>query len=203
MAAFLDWARDFPLVMVPLFVAMDPLGILPFVVSLLEPIREERRSAVIHIALVTGLVLGLLFLLLGRYLFQLLGIRLSDFLVAGGAILFVLALRELLSERLPEPVAADELVAVVPIGTPLLVGPATISLLILYTSLYGVWLVVLAFLANIVIAWIVFSQAQRIAGFLGKGGLRALSKVANLLLAAIAVQLISRGVLDIVHRASG
>ncbi len=191
--------KHFPLVMVPLFVAMDPLGILPFVVSLLAPIPESRRIAVIHIALTTALVLGLAFLFLGRLLFQVMHIEISDFLVAGGAILFILAVRDLASDQTREPVAADELVAVVPIGTPLLVGPATISLLILYTSLYGIVVVVAAFLTNMVIAWIVFSQARRIAGFLGRGGLRAVSKVASMLLAAIAVQLIRQGIVDIIH----
>jgi multiple antibiotic resistance protein len=193
--------KEFGLVFLPLFVAMDPLGILPFLVPLLGSIEPGKRRKVIYIALTTGLVVGLLFLALGRGIFLVLGIGISDFLIAGGLILLVLALRDLLSTGIEAHAVAspDELMGVVPIGTPLLVGPATISLLILETTLYGFWPVAFAFLANMVLAWIIFSQSQRIVGFLGKGGLRAFSKVAYLLLAAIAVQLIRRGITDIIH----
>jgi multiple antibiotic resistance protein len=197
-----DGLRDFHEVFIPLFVAMDPLGIVPFLITLLEPIELGRRKRVIHIALVTGLVLGLLFLGLGRGILLILDIQIAHFLVAGGVVLLVISIRDLLGADPQTPVAPNELVAVVPIGTPLLVGPATISMLILLTGLYPAWLVVAGFLVNMLIAWVVFSHSQRIAGFLGKGGLMAFSKVAYLLLAAIAVKLISQGVIDIVTAAT-
>ncbi|MFH1560785.1 MAG: MarC family protein [Chloroflexota bacterium] len=191
--------KDFHEVFVPLFVAMDSLGMVPFLLTLLEPIEAPRRMRVIHIALLTGLVLGLLFLGLGRGILLILDIQVAHFLVAGGLVLLVISLRDLLvatPQTLPAP---NELVAVVPIGTPLLVGPATISMLILLTGLYPAWLVVLGFLFNMIVAWVVFRNSQRIANVLGKGGLQAFAKVAYLLLAAIAVKLISEGVIDIVN----
>ena len=189
--------RDFPLAFIPLFVAMDPLGLLPFVVGILDPLAGPRRGAVIRKAILTGAAVGLVFLALGRAIFSVLGIEVSDFLIAGGAILFIMALRNLVSATEERLVAPDELMAVVPIGTPLLVGPATISLLIVLTGLYPAWLVLVGFLLNMGIAWAVLVQAERIQGFLGVGGLRAFSKVASLLLAAIAVQLVRRGITQI------
>ena len=189
--------RDFPLAFIPLFVAMDPLGLLPFVVGILDPLAGPRRGAVIRKAILTGAVVGVAFLALGRAIFEVLGIEVSDFLIAGGAILFIMALRNLVSATEERLVAPDELMAVVPIGTPLLVGPATISLLIVLTGLYPAWLVLAAFLLNMGVAWAVLVQAERIQGFLGVGGLRAFSKVAALLLAAIAVQLMRRGITQI------
>lgn len=189
--------RDFPLAFIPLFVAMDPLGLLPFVVGILDPLAGPRRGAVIRKAILTGAVVGVVFLALGRAIFGVLGIEVSDFLIAGGAILFIMALRNLVSATEERLVAPDELMAVVPIGTPLLVGPATISLLIVLTGLYPAWLVLVAFLLNMAVAWAVLVQAERIQGFLGIGGLRAFSKVAALLLAAIAVQLVRRGITQI------
>ncbi len=185
--------KDFPLAFIPLFIAMDPLGILPFVVGILEPMAGKRRRAVIRTAMLTGTAIGVVFLALGRAVFQALGIEVADFLIAGGAVLFIVSLRDLLSATQQEPVAPNELLGVVPIGTPLLVGPATISLLILLSGLYPLWLVLLAFLANIVVAWAILLGAHLFQRVLGVGGLRAFSKVANLLLAAIAVQLVRRG----------
>lgn len=192
-----SFLRDFSLVFIPLFVAMDPLGLLPFVVGILDPLAGPRRGAVIRMAILTGAVVGLVFLALGRAIFGVLGIQIPDFLIAGGAILFIISLRNLMSATEERPSAPNELMAVVPIGTPLLVGPATISLLIVLSGLHPYWLVLAGFLLNMVIAWAVVAQANRIQRFLGIGGLRAFSKVASLLLAAIAVQLVRRGITQI------
>ena len=200
MPGILESLKDFSLVFLPLLVAMDPLAILPFLVPFLGAVQPAHRRRVVNIALLTGLAVGLLFLGLGKGIFIVLGITLPDFLIAGGAVLLVLALRELLwSSAAQAPVAPNELMAVVPIGTPLLVGPATVSMLILLSSLYSVWLVIVAFLANVVVAWVIFAQSQRIVRFLGHGGLQAFSQVSYLLLAAIAVQLIRRGIADLVR----
>jgi multiple antibiotic resistance protein len=200
MPGVLESLKDFSLVFLPLLVAMDPLAILPFLVPFLGAVPPAHRRRVVNIALITGLAVGLLFLGLGKGIFIVIGITLPDFLIAGGAVLLVLSLKELLSSSAAEvPVAPNELMAVVPIGTPLLVGPATVSMLILLSSLFSVWLVIVAFLANVVVAWVIFSQSQRIVRFLGHGGLQAFSQVSYLLLAAIAVQLMRRGITDIVR----
>ena len=189
--------KDFPLVFIPLFVAMDPLGLLPFVVGILDPLAGSRRGAVIRKAILTGAGVGLVVLALGRAIFNVRGIQISDFLIAGGAILFIVSLRNLVSASEERPTAPDEFLGMVPIGTPLLVGPATISMLIVLTGLHPFWLVLAGFLLNMALAWVVLAQAERIQGFLGIGGLRAFSKVASLLLAAIAVQLMRRGITQI------
>lgn len=199
MDAFLGFLKDFSLVFLALFVVMDPLTLVPFLVSFLDNVPRHRRKSVVYISLATGLAIGLAFLALGRAVFGVLDIGVPDFLIAGGLVLLVFALRDLLREAPEAPAAPSELMAVVPIGTPLLVGPATISMLIVQSSIASPWPVVVAFLANILVAWAIFSQAHRIAGFLGKGGLQAFSKVMYLLLAAIAVQLIRRGVTEIIQ----
>lgn len=200
MEPYLGLLKDFSLVFLPLLVAMDPLAVVPFLVPFLGSLQPDRRRRVINISVVTGLVIGLLFLGLGRAIFLALGITVSDFLIAGGLVLLIVSLRELLSSTVGEaPPAPNELMAVVPIGTPLLVGPATISMLILLSGLFSVWLVIAAFLLNMLLAWVVFSQSQHITRFLGRGGLQAFSRVTYLLLAAIAIQLIRRGVTEILQ----
>lgn len=203
MDALADFLQRFSLVFLPLFVAMDPLGNVAFLVPVLGAARPHRRRRVVHLALATGLVIGMVFLALGQGIFVVLGITVSDFLIAGGLILLVVSLRELLSSTTPAPTTPTEMMAVVPIGTPLLVGPATVSMLILLSGLHGYGLVILGFLANILVAWVVFINAERILGFLGKGGLLAFSKVAYLLLAAIAVQLIRRGLTEVLPQVLG
>jgi multiple antibiotic resistance protein len=87
----------------------------------------------------------------------------------------------------------QEMVAVVPIGTPLTVGPATITTLLLLALQYKIYIVLISFAVNMLITWVIFLLSQRIAGFMGEGGIRAISRVFSLLLAAIAVSMIIRG----------
>lgn len=152
----------------------------------------------VRLAMLTALGLGLGFIALGKIVFLFMGIEVYDFLVAGGLILFILAARELLAERRGEQTPADkEMVGVVPLGTPLIVGPAVLTTLLLLIDQYSIGAVVLSFIINLAIAWLIFSQGNRIAGFLGRSGLRAASKVAMLLLAAIAVMMIRKGITEI------
>jgi multiple antibiotic resistance protein len=128
------------------------------------------------------------------------GIEPADFLIAGGLILLVLSIRELATGKMveTEPRLGTELVGVVPIGTPLVVGPAVLTTILVLTEQRYVGAVVLAFVINLGITYAIFSQANRVAGFLGEGGLRAVAKIAALLLAAIAVKMMHEGIIQII-----
>jgi multiple antibiotic resistance protein len=121
------------------------------------------------------------------------GISVGAFAIAGGLILLVLSIRYILTGHIVE-VIKEEMVAVVPIGTPLTVGPATIATLLLLATQFPLYMVLISFALNIVIAWAVFMMSGWFARFLGQGGLKAVSKVFSLLLAAIAVSMIIDGV---------
>jgi len=183
---------------------MDAVGTLPILLGMSENMAPRERTRMVRYAMITALGLGLGFIALGKAVFWLMGIEVYDFLVAGGLILFVLAARELLIERRLEQVPADgEMIGVVPLGTPLIVGPAVLTTLLLlidrYEGALGVVAVIIAFIVNLAIAWLIFAQGNRIAGFLGRSGLRAASKIAMLLLAAIAVTMIREGVTQILE----
>lgn len=192
------------LTFIPIFVAMDAIGTLPIVLGLSEHMMAAERTRMVRQAMITALGLGLGFIALGKIVFFLIGIEVADFLVAGGLILLILAIRELLTERTaPQVAAPEDMIGVVPIGTPLVVGPAVLTTLLLLIDRYsiegvmGIGVVIISFVLNLAIAWLLFAQANRVANFMGKGGLRAASKIAMLLLAAIAVKMIREGVLGI------
>ena len=81
----------------------------------------------------------------------------------------------------------------VPIGTPLIVGPATITTLILLTSQFPIWIVLVSFALNMLVTWVVFLTSDHLSRFLSEGGIRAISRVLSLLLAAIGVNMVIRG----------
>ena len=193
-----DFFRDLLLSFIPLFIAMDAVGTLPILLGLSETMTAKQRTRMVRLAMITALGLGLGFIALGKIVFLLMGIEVADFLVAGGLILFILAARELLTERVASSREVDrETIGVVPLGIPLIVGPAVLTTLLLLIDLYFTGAVVLSFVINLAIAWLIFSQGNRIANLLGRSGLRAASKIAMLLLAAIAIMMIRQGVTEI------
>lgn len=176
--------------------AIDAIGTLPFILALTPDESPSQRTRTLHYALFTALGLGLGFLALGKFIFSMLGILSADFLIAGGLILLVLSVKDLVTGKMMETTPGEQTAGVVPIGTPLVAGPATLTTILILTDQYGIGAVVVAFVGNLALAWLVFSQANRIAQFLGTGGLRAAAKIASLLLAAIAVRMIRQGLIE-------
>ena len=195
-----SWLRSFSLTFIPLFIVIDALGTLPFVISLSENMSTNERRKMIHIASITAVGLGLVFLFLGQFILNVLDISVGSFAIAGGIILLVLSIKYMTTGRMVEAIK-EEMVAVVPIGTPLTAGPATITTLLLLAGSFPLYLVSLSYILNILIAWGIFLLGNKIVSFMGKGGLTAASSIFNLLLAAIAVSMIIRGlsILGILH----
>ena len=184
--------HDFVLTFLPLFIVVDALGNVPIILSLSEGMSRKQRNDIINIGVATATVVGLVFLFFGTWLLNVMGISQGAFTIAGGLILLVFSLRYLTAGRWID-IIREEMIAIVPIGTPLIVGPATITTLLLLVNDYPLYIILISLAANLILSWIAFMAASRISGFLGKGGLKAVSQIFNLLLVAIAVSMIIRG----------
>jgi multiple antibiotic resistance protein len=185
---------------VPLFIVIDAVGNLPFVISLSEGLNTVERRKLINVATATAAVVGLFFLFVGQLLLNVMGISVGAFAIAGGIILLVLSIQYMSTGRMVE-IIKEEMVAVVPIGTPLTVGPATVTTLLLLATQFPIYFVLISFVLNIVIVYITFILSNQLVRILGKGGIKALSRVAALLLAAIAVNMVLRGLemINVLH----
>jgi len=139
-------------------------------------------------------MVGAVFLFGGRPLFNLLNITVEDFKIAGGLLLLVLAILELVREERPSQHLEQAMVGVVPLGVPLISGPAVLTTLIILKDQQGLLPTGLAFLAIMVIVGLAFSYADALLRVLGPAGTKALSKVTALILAAIAVMMIRVGI---------
>jgi len=187
--------KEFLLTFIPIFVAMDAIGVLPFVIGFTEHLKKKDRRKIVGQSIITAFLIGMVFLFLGKWIFKVLGVYVADFKIAGGLVLLVLSLRDLLQHEKFHKLSADTMGAV-PIGTPLVTGPAVLTTIIILLDSYGMALTVASFVANLVIVWIIFAYASEISDFLGKAGSKAISKIASLLLAAIAVMMIRKGVIE-------
>jgi multiple antibiotic resistance protein len=192
MAVDSSFAESLALTFLPLFIAIDALGALPFIISAGEGLGKKEQRKMANVAILTTTVVGLIFLFFGQFVLKLMGISVGSFAIGGGLILLSISIHHLLTGNIVD-IKKEEMVAVVPIGTPLLAGPATITTLLLLAASYPIYIVLLSFILNILIAWIIFMGGRYIAAFLGEGGLRAISRIFSLLLAAIAVNMIITG----------
>jgi len=184
------------LVFVPMFFTVDPIGILPIFASLTQGLNPQEKRDIIFQSLVTASLVAVGFILLGKGIFHFLGITMGDFMVAGGVILFCLAMVDLTSQGKTRRTASTTLGAV-PIGTPLVVGPAVLTISLMLVSVHGLAITMIALFLNIAIVGVVFIFSDFLMRFLGQSGSRALSKVMMLLLAAIGVMMVRRGITEI------
>lgn len=188
--------HDIFLAFVPLFFAVDPIGLLPIFASLTCELSADEKKKIIVQSLVTALCLAVGFIFFGKWIFGLLGITIGDFMIAGGVILFCLSMIDLMSLGKSKTVSKEDLGAV-PIGTPLIVGPAVLTLSLMLISVYGIPVTLIAVLINLIIVGIVFMASGSMMRLLGESGARVLSKVMALLLASIGVMMVRKGILEI------
>lgn len=187
-----EWGNQVLLAWIPLFVAMDPIGLVPMFLGLTEGLSRDERRHVSTQATVTAGAVSIAFLMLGRAVFAALGISVADFQIAGGLIFFILAARDMVGATELSPRTRLDF-GVVPLGTPLIAGPATLVALLMLLDSVGVVITLIAFLSNLVLVWLAFRQSDLLARVVGLRGLRAFSKIISLLLAAFAISMIRRG----------
>lgn len=188
-----DAARSFLEAFIPLFVAIDPIGLAAIFAAMGVGVPAATKQKIARQAAVTGGGIALAFLFLGQSVFAALAITVQDFQVAGGLILFILAARDLTHSAAEEPTKMADDFGVVPLGMPLIAGPALIATLLLLAHTVGVTYTLVALLVNLALVVLAFAFADRIGRLIGSVGMRAISKIISLLLAAIAVAMIRRG----------
>ena len=181
-------AHKFFVAFIPIFVAIDAVGLVAMFMGLAGDAPREQRQRQGFVPIFTALCVSVGFIFLGKIIFTALGITVADFQVAGGLILLGLAGRELLNVA-PASREATEDFGVVPLGMPLIAGPA----LLILVDTVGLVFSIAALLVNLALVVVAFWNADLVARWMGRQGLRGVSKIVALLLAAIAVSLVRRG----------
>jgi multiple antibiotic resistance protein len=191
----LEWLTKFLLAFIPLFVAIDPIGLAAIFLGLGQNIAPERRQKIADQATWTGGLVALGFLFLGQSVFKALGISVSDFQIAGGLILFILAAKDLVQSA-AEPERVPEDFGVVPLGMPLIAGPASITTLLVLAQnqSIGLTVILVALAVNLGLVVLALHYSDWFGRKVGATGLRAISKIISMLLAAIAVNMIRQGI---------
>jgi multiple antibiotic resistance protein len=201
---------DILLAIIPIFVAIDIVGIIPVYLSLTGHTPASHKERVLRQSVLTALLVSLVFLVLGRAVFTFLGITMSDFKIAGGIILFAIAINDLLfsTEERKSHEVSDETtemevyqhssIGIVPIGIPLIVGPALLTTILISLDSYGLVPTVSAVVINLLIVYVGLKYSGFFLKIVGRSGAKGIAKVFTLLLGAIGVMMVRTGIMEIV-----
>lgn len=192
----MELLKNYFLALIPIFVALDALGLIPVFMSLTRGMNKFHKEALVRRSTITALSVAVSFLFVGKFVFVLLGITMSDFLVAGGAILFIIAIRDILALHKVSALG-DEKLGVVPLAVPLMVGPAVLTTSLILAGSVGVYPTVFSLVVNVLLCGVILHFSQYILKFLGEVGTQTLSKIFSLLLGAIGIMLMRRGLFEI------
>jgi len=188
----------------PLFVAINALGVIPIYLAVTEGMTSSQRRRLTLQAVVTASLVAVLVLFAGQLIFSLLGITVNDLRVGGGLILLVLSISNLIFSdyRRRDPRTEGEegaSVGVVPLGIPLIIGPAAITSVLVSREAYGYLPTLTSLVLNMILVFLVLAFSPWLGRIMGNAVSRAVGKVSSLFLAAISVALIRAGIVGMIQ----
>lgn len=182
---------------IAIFVAINIFGVLPVFISLTSDISKEERKKNVIESIITATTVALIFMLIGKIIFLIMGISVADFKIAGGILLLILSVNLLLPGENQREHHHYEAAGIFPIGTPLITGPAVLTTLLVLMDSYGPFPTFIALITNMIIVLILLVESDIFRKTIGMNGMRAFAKVSDILLTAIAVMMIRRGIIEI------
>ena len=188
-----------------LFVMIDPIGLTPIFVALTQGMSARQRRGIALRAVAIATVLMTAFGLSGMLILSSVGITLPAFRIAGGLLLFLIAVEMLFEKRTQrregQELTASEDPSVFPLATPLLAGPGALASMVLLATDGPGWTArleaLLAMASVMLIAFTLFSFAGTIEKLLGRTGIMVVTRLLGMLLAALSVQFVLDGLTDI------
>ena len=185
---------------IPIFLAVDIIGTVPLYLGLTESLNQKQKNKVLTDSVIIATVLAVLFVFLGKLIFRGLGITIDDFKVAGGVLLFILSVyllmpgksREFVSESLYEDIG------IFPLATPLITGPAVLVTAMMLLNSFGLLVTLTSLILNMAVAWLVLKYSGLLIKIIGNSGVKALSKISYIFLAAIGVMILREGIAGII-----
>lgn len=188
------------LTFIPIFVAVNAISVLPIFLTLTADLKPKERQKVLFRSIITATAIALAFIFVGKLVFNIIGVTVADFKIAGGILLFIMSISYILPGGAQRGKHIEkEDVGVFPLAVPLITGPAVLTACLVLVDEYGILSTLISFIVNVLFAWLVFANANRIVKILGQTGTRAFSKVGDILLAAFAVMMVRNGTLEIIR----
>lgn len=177
----------------PLFFAIDAIGIMPMYLAITTDLRQQESSRLLRDAVIAAFIVSVVVMIAGKFIFRMLGITDDDFRIGGGVVLMLIAIMDLLFSNQKERRDPGD-VGIVPLGIPLIVGPAVMTTTMMSVDKHGYTVTLVSLIINLIIVWAIFRNSKWVLRLIGPSGARAFGKVAALFLAAIGVMMIRVGI---------
>lgn len=185
---------------IALLVVIDPIASVPVIMTLTSKMEKKQRASISNVTIVTVAILLFVFAFVGNAIFSIFGISMFSFMIAGGVLLFIVAI-ELLTHgewKFGSQSLEDES-GIVPLAFPLLAGPGALALAILTFETYGSLVTILSIIIVLGITYAVLRLVEPIYRLLGKRGSMIVTRIFAIIVAAFAVQFIIDGIRQIFH----
>jgi multiple antibiotic resistance protein len=188
------------------FTIIDPIGMIPMTLAATARMSPERRNAVVNEAVIVAAGIMLFMGVVGRVLLDYLGVTLPAFMIAGGILLFLIAIDMLFArptrakrtEDEEREAAANENPAVFPLAVPMIAGPGTLATVLLLVNIsrgdrLDLIVVTVAYAVALAVTWLCMRGSSWLLGFIGKTGIHVVTRLLGIILAALAVQFVLNG----------
>ena len=189
----MDIASDLGIIaimVVQLYAILNPVSVIPTYLSLMEEVDKIRRRHLLRKAVITVFLLMLVFLLGGSFILGFMRIGVDSVRFGGGILLFVISIDMLGGVSRTKTIEEREQMFIVPIASPLLVGPGTITTLIVFSAVYPAHLGVISVAITALLIYLTLRGSEQITGIIGKNGVRAMGRLLAIIIAATAAEMI-------------
>jgi multiple antibiotic resistance protein len=192
---------------IALIAIVDPIGCLPLFLSLTGQHKKINKKNVVKMTAITVFIILITSLFLGDKILNMFGISMPSFQICGGILLLIMAISMMLGkhqviESGQNGKSDKDLIAFVPLSIPLLAGPGAMSNMIIAAhqapNLINQSFLILPCLAVSLLIWLTLSFAENISRVIGAIGTKIITRVMGLLLGSMAIEFITRGILDII-----
>lgn len=192
---------------IALIAIVDPIGCLPLFLSLTGQHKKINKKNVVKMTAITVFIILVTSLFLGDKILNMFGITMPSFQICGGILLLIMAISMMLGkhqviESGQNGKSDKDLIAFVPLSIPLLAGPGAMSNMIIAAhqapNLINQSFLILPCLAVSLLIWLTLSFAENISRVIGTIGTKIITRVMGLLLGSMAIEFITRGILDII-----
>ncbi|MGN6349710.1 MAG: MarC family protein [Candidatus Nitrosocosmicus sp.] len=183
---------------IQLLAVVEPFGIIPILINLTKKMEKETSKALSKSAALTSAILLMVFGIAGAQILSIFGITINSFMVAGGALLFIVSLEIMRHGELRNIEKELQGTGIVPIAFPLIAGPGAITSVIISQQKDGLIVTIISIIIVISITYIILRSINSIYRILGNRGSEVISRIFAVILAAIAVQYIVEGLKNII-----
>ncbi|MEN6357035.1 MAG: MarC family protein [Armatimonadota bacterium] len=185
---------------VAFIIVLDPLGALPILVSLDSCLGAKERRGLVYRAIIGATILLLVFIFTGTLMLSLFNITLDDMRIGGGLLLVIIALNLVVHGRVSSEQTQEYRAAIVPLISPLLIGPGAITAAVVLATIHGVWITTLAALIAMFVCLLIFMATGIIHRIIGDSGTALVSRLMGVLIVTIGISYIRVGVLHLINR---